>query len=150
MLRCGDGLRGGVSPTVTSGQAHWRAAHEQSFVAALVVAGSANSRAPLETPAGNSFTAVYDALRRVAEDARLTRVLELRLFEIAEGLRYEEIAGKHGLSMNTIKTQARGLYRAIGVRCRHEVESAIDAAIWRSEAGATVEELYRFLRLRFE
>lgn len=52
--------------------------------------------------------------------------------------------------MNTVKTEARNLYRAIGVRCRHEVESAIDAAIWRCEAGATVEELYRFLVLRFE
>ena len=135
---------------MASEQSPWQAEHEQPFVAALVVAGSANSRGPLETPASNSFIAVYHAPRRVAEDARLTRVLELRLFEIAEGLRYKEIAGKHGLSMNTIKTEARSLYRAIGVRCRHEVEGAINAAIWRSEAGAAGEELYGVLRLRFE
>ncbi len=148
MLRCEGGLGG--SPAVTSAQAHWRTEHEQIFVAALLVAASANSGSSLATPTSNNFAAVYHALRRVAEDARLTRVLELRLFEIAEGLRYEEIAGKNGLSINTIKTEARSLYRAIGVRCRHEVEGATNAAISRSEAGATAEDLHRFFRLRFE
>ena len=133
-----------------SEQVHWRTAHEQTFVAALVVAASANLGSSFATTASNNFAAVYQALRQVAEDARLTRVLELRLFEIAEGLPYDEIAGKNGLSINTIKTEARILYRALGVRCRHEVEGAIDAAICRSEAGATAEDLHGFLRLRFE
>lgn len=135
---------------MASERSPWQAENEQPLGLVLLVAGSASSRRPPEAAASNGFAAVYHALGRVAEDARLTRVLELRLFEIAEGLRYEEIAGRHGLSMNTIKTQARSLYRAMGVRCRHEVESAIDAALWRSKAGATVEDLYTFLRLRFE
>ncbi len=125
-----------------SEQAHCGVEHEEMFVATLLVAASAE--------AGKNLAAVYHALRRVAEDAHLTRILELRLFEIASGLRYEEIAGKNGLSMNTVKTEARALYRAIGVRCRHEVEGAINAAVWRSEAGATAADLHRFFRLRFE
>lgn len=132
------------------GQAYWSSEHEEIFVAALVLAESGNSQCALESPTRNNIATVYQALRQVAEDARLTRVLQLRLFEIAAGLRHEDIAGKHGLSMNTVKTEARSLYRAIGVRCRHEIESALNAAIWRSEGGANSEEIHEFLCLRLE
>lgn len=79
---------------MTSGQAYRGTEHEQIF---------------RRRPRGDcvNFAAVYHALRRIAEDARLTRVLEQRLFEIAEGFRHEETAGKNGRSMNTIKTEAR-------------------------------------------
>lgn len=91
-----------------------------------------------------------EALKRIGKDAGLTPVLQARLMELAGGLRYEEIALRHHISMNTVKTEARSLYRAIGVRCRHEIEGAIEAALWRQNAGATTDDLYEFLRLRFE
>ena len=94
--------------------------------------------------------AVDQALKRICCDIRLTPVLEMRFLEIARGLKYEDITRRHGISINTVKTEARILYRSIGVRCRHEVEGAVEAATSRAEAGATVGELYGFLRLRFE
>jgi len=90
------------------------------------------------------------ALKRVAQDAGLTTVLEARLMEIAAGLTYGEIARRHGISINTVKTQARILLESLGACCRHEVGGAVKAAQQRAEAGATPEDLYRFLRLRLE
>ncbi len=93
---------------------------------------------------------VVGALRQIAREARLTPVLEVRFIEIAQGLLYREIARIHDVSMNTIKTETRHLYRSIGVNCRHEIERAAEAAQLRSEDGATPEEICGFLRLRFE
>ncbi len=80
--------------------------------------------------------AVHGALRNIAREARLTPVLEMRLVEFAEGLQYKEIAQTHEVTMNTIKTEARHLYRSIGVNCRHEIGRAAEAAQLRAEAGA--------------
>lgn len=94
--------------------------------------------------------AVHGALRNIAPEAQLTPVLEMRLIEIAEGLPYKEIARTHEVTMNTVKTEARHLYRSIGVNCRHEIGRAAEAAQLRAEAGATVDEIAAFLRVRFE
>jgi DNA-binding NarL/FixJ family response regulator len=74
----------------------------------------------------------------------------MRLIEIAECSTYEDIARKHGISVNTVKTEVGLVLRALGVRCRHQIEEAVRAAQSRAEAGATVEQICRFLRLRFE
>ncbi len=93
---------------------------------------------------------VQRALSCVAHDAQLTPVLELRFMELALGLTYEDIAQEHEISINTVKTEVRILLQSLGARCRHEIESAANAAQLRGEAGATTEEIYHFLRLRFE
>ena len=93
---------------------------------------------------------VQEALGRIARDAGLTPALETRLLEIAEGLTYDQIARRHGISVNTVKTEVRVLLQALGAHCRHEIEDAVSAARARAEDGTTAEELYRFLLLRLE
>jgi DNA-binding NarL/FixJ family response regulator len=93
---------------------------------------------------------VQESLRRVAREARLTPVLETRLLEIAEGLTYDQIARWHGISLNTVKTEVSALLRALGARCCHEIQDAVTAARARADDGASADELYRFLLLRFE
>lgn len=93
---------------------------------------------------------VWAALERVAHEAGLTNTLKRRLVEITQGMAYRDIAALHGISINTVRTQARALLQSLGVRSRHEILHAVRAAHLRAEAGATVEELYGFLLLRFE
>ena len=93
---------------------------------------------------------VQEALRRIARGAGLTPCLETRLTEIAAGLAYREIARRHGISVNTVKTEVRALLHMLGVDCCREIVAALTAAERRAEDGATAEELYRFLLLRFE
>ena len=94
--------------------------------------------------------AVQQTLQRIARHAGLTPCLEARLLEITAGLTYREIARRHGISVNTVKTEVRALLQALGARCHHEIEDAVTAARARAEDGATAEELYRFLLLRLE
>jgi DNA-binding NarL/FixJ family response regulator len=93
---------------------------------------------------------VQESLGRIARDAGLAQCLETRLLEIAEGLTYAQIAHRHSISVNTVKTEVRALLRALGAHCRHEIEDAVAAARSRAEDGATPDELYRFLLVRFE
>jgi DNA-binding NarL/FixJ family response regulator len=93
---------------------------------------------------------VQVSLRRIARRAGLTACLETRLAEIAAGLTYQEIARRHGISVNTVKIEVRALLQALGTHCRHEIEDAVTAAREREEDGATADEVYRFLLLRFE
>jgi len=97
-----------------------------------------------------SDEAVRQALQRIAHDACLTPCLEARLLEIAAGLTYREIARRHGVSANTVKSEVRGVLQALGAHCRHEIEDAVSAARLRAEERATAEELYPFLLLRLE
>lgn len=134
---------------MASEQRPWRFKHNEQFTNAEV----ANPQIAWPSVSPNDAkpaSSVLEAFRWIGRDTRLTRLLETRLIEIASGLSYDAIAARHQISTNTVKTEARAVYRAIGVRCRHEVESAFDAAIWRSESGATAREVYTFLRLRFE
>ena len=89
-------------------------------------------------------------LEPIARDAFLTPTLKVRLTDIAEGLTYAEIAHKYDISINTVKTQTRNLLQSLGLSCRHEIEDAMKAAQVRSDDGATTQEVYTFLRLRFE
>jgi DNA-binding NarL/FixJ family response regulator len=93
---------------------------------------------------------VQEALRRIARGAGLTPCLETRLLEVADGLTYDQIARRHGISVNTVKTEVRALLQALGMHCHHEIEDAVTAARARADDGATADELYRFLLLRFE
>jgi DNA-binding CsgD family transcriptional regulator len=100
------------------------------------------------TPRANE--AVRQALERVASEAGLTACVHARLLEIAAGLTYREIARRHGISVNTVKSEVRTLLAALRAHCRHEIEDAATAARVRAEGGASAEELYRFLLLRLE
>lgn len=94
--------------------------------------------------------AVEHALRRISRGARLTPTLETRLFDIAQGLKNKEIAERHVISTNTVKTQIRCLLHHLGLTCRHEIQDAVLAASLREESGTTADETYEFLLLRFE
>jgi len=93
---------------------------------------------------------VQEALGRIARDAGLTPALEARLIEIAAGLTYREIARRNRISVNTVKTEVRALLHALRAHCRHEIEDAAATAQARADDGATPDELYHFLLLRFE
>lgn len=95
-------------------------------------------------------TTIERALLRVAEEERLTPALRARLFDIAKGLSYRDIAAENSISINTVKTEIRSLLRNLGVRCRHEIEHAVDTAEIRISEGATEDHIHLFLRLRWE
>jgi|SRR5450759_1083470 DNA-binding NarL/FixJ family response regulator len=102
------------------------------------------------TWAGSLPSAAFDALGVLPQDVGLTSTLGERLSEIASGLPYEEIASNHQISVNTVKTEAQHLLRALGVSCRHEIEDAFEAAMARAERGASREAILEFLKIRFE
>lgn len=96
------------------------------------------------------LSGVEEALERIAIKFKLTPVLRIRLFEIALGYSYSEIAAANGITVNTVKTEIGALLRRIGVMCRHEIEHAVWAAYKRCRRGASALELYQFLCIRFE
>ncbi len=99
---------------------------------------------------GGPAHTVQRALRQIAHDAGLPPVLTKRLLEIAEGLTYQEIARRHDISINTVKTESRILLESLGLHGRCEIEDAARAAGLRAESGADLRGVHAFLRLRFE
>jgi len=93
---------------------------------------------------------VQKVLLRIAQEQHLTPALRARFFDIAGGLSYREIALQNDISINTVKTEIRNLLRGLGVRCRHEIESAVEAAEARVAEGASEGHTHLFLRLRWE
>ncbi len=93
---------------------------------------------------------VAQALLRVAHEERLTPALRARLFDIAHGFSYGDIALHNDISVNTVKTEVRHLLRSLGVRCRHEIEHAVEAAEVRTAEGALEDHIHLFLRMRWE
>jgi len=93
---------------------------------------------------------VEHELRLIARDYGLTRTLEKRLVEIAQGLTNSQIAQRHGISNNTVKTQVRQLLRQLALGSRREIENAARAAAQRADNGASQQAIGAFLRLRFE
>ncbi len=99
---------------------------------------------PLVQPDGGSpevWDLVDRALLAIADDRDLAPALKARLCEAATGLSYRQIAGMHGVSLNTVKTQMRTLLGCLGVSCCHEIADAARAAHARAQAGATAEEV---------
>ena len=93
---------------------------------------------------------VEQALLRVADEARLTRVLRQRLIDIAQGATYSDIAVSYEISINTVKTEIRSLLRRLGVLCRHEIDHAVQSAEARTTQGASAHHIHLFLRMRWE
>lgn len=93
---------------------------------------------------------VRRALARISDERCLTAALRSRLLDVATGLTYAGISRKHGITVNTVKTEIRQLLRQLGLYCRHEIDHAVDAAELRTEAGATEEHIRTFLRIRWE
>ncbi|MCH8815082.1 MAG: hypothetical protein IH957_08325 [Chloroflexi bacterium] len=94
-------------------------------------------------------TTVEQALLRVADEARLTRVLRQRLIDIARGATYRDIAVSYEISINTVKTEIRHLLRRLGILCRHEIDHAVQSAEARTTDGASAEHIHLFLRRRW-
>jgi DNA-binding NarL/FixJ family response regulator len=93
---------------------------------------------------------VHDALRAIAKDRRLSPVLEQRLFDLAVGMSYRDMSDAYGISMNTVKTEVRFVLRNVGVACSHELQSAFASAAIRAHEGATAQEIYDFLCMRWD
>lgn len=93
---------------------------------------------------------VEQALLRVADEARLTRILRQRLIDIAQGATYSDIAVSYEISINTVKTEIRHLLRRLGVLCRHEIDHAVQSAEARTTHGASAHHIHLFLRMRWE
>jgi DNA-binding CsgD family transcriptional regulator len=93
---------------------------------------------------------VERVLSDLADASFLTPVLKVRLIEVAQGLSYKEIADRHRISLNTVKTEVSAVLSRIGVTCRHEIQDTAAAAAHRFEAGATHDEVITFVRLRLE
>lgn len=93
---------------------------------------------------------VSRALELLAQDFRLSPTRRQRLFELASGLSYQAIADRNAISLNTVKSEIRGVLGSLGLMCRHEVDHAVVAACARAEDGRSSEDIYAFLRLRME
>lgn len=93
---------------------------------------------------------VERVLSDLADASSLSPVLKVRLIEIARGLTYQEIAQRHQISRNTVKTEVSAVLSKVGVSCRHEIQDTAAAAASRFEAGAAHDEVIHFMRLRFE
>lgn len=94
--------------------------------------------------------AVRGALTQISDELGLTVALRCRLLDLASGLTYEGISRKHGITVNTVKTEIRQLLRRLGLYCRHEIDHAVDSAEVRIDAGASEAHVLTFLRLRWE
>lgn len=90
---------------------------------------------------------VLDMLRRLSYEAGLTPTVEQRLIELALGLSNKGIASKHGISVNTVKTQVKTLLRAFDLDCRHEIEHAVRGALGRLQGGLHARSVEVVLRL---
>jgi DNA-binding NarL/FixJ family response regulator len=101
------------------------------------------------SPEGLS-TAVRAALCRIGSDRGLTPHQQQLLILVASGMRYSEVARERGIKEQTVKEQARTILARLGLRSRAQVEGAAVAAERRALSGATAEELYVFLQIRFE
>ena len=94
--------------------------------------GGTTAEAICGTPSiGRDIALVLTAL---ASRRRLTPTLQERLLEIASGANNAEIATKHGISLNTVKTEVAGVLLMLHCRCRHQLELA--ARVAGSELGA--------------
>lgn len=95
-------------------------------------------------------SALQMALSQVSKDADLTPTLAVRFAEIAAGMSNAQIAERHGLTVNTVKTEVSHVLAAVGVMSRTAIRSAFEAAAGRADAGASETELVQFLKIRFE
>jgi DNA-binding NarL/FixJ family response regulator len=94
--------------------------------------------------------ALERALARISLAAHLSPALAERLRDLALGLSNAQIAARHDVSVNTVKTEVTHVLAALGVDSRTAISSAVEAAARRALAGASEEALVHFLRLRFE
>ena len=106
--------------------------------------------APMPALAPGISSRMCQGLLRLSDEVRLTTALRSRLIDIACHRSYKEIAVRHDITVNTVKTQVRDLLRALGLDCRHEIEHAIRSAERRLQNGASEELILTFLRLRWE
>lgn len=93
---------------------------------------------------------VLAMLVRLSNEAGLTPALERCLIDLGLGLSNQDIASKHGITVNTVKTEVKTLYRELDLDCRHEISRAVRRAQLRLQGGARVEHVEAILRVGFE
>ncbi|KQQ21883.1 hypothetical protein ASF48_01150 [Rathayibacter sp. Leaf299] len=69
---------------------------------------------------------VAGRLRAIGEPAELTPARRRIAYAAARGASAPDIAEENGISVNTVKTQLRAVYRRLGVRSRAELAAALD------------------------
>ena len=93
---------------------------------------------------------VREVLRAIGTKRGLSPALQQRLLDISEGLTNKQIAQRHEISVNTVKTQVTDLLGSFALRSRQEIRGAAEAATRAAAAGASVSQLETFLALRFQ
>lgn len=93
---------------------------------------------------------VLQMLAKLGRRSGLTPALQQRLIELGMGLSNREVAMKHGITVNTVKTQVRILLRMLDLDCRHEIAHAVRGALARLQDGVPVEQVEAILRLNLE
>lgn len=109
-----------------------------------------NSATPSST-VGRSrrWRQLEELVRKAGSRFGLSRALSERLVELTLGYPNSEIAKLHSISENTVKTQVRELLQGLGLRCRHEIESAAEEALWTlNEEGKDEEHAMEVLLAR--
>ena len=93
---------------------------------------------------------VEEAFLRIAAERNLSPALEERLLDLASDLSYPRIAAKSHISVHTVKTQAKLIFKALRVAGRRPIVLAASAAQRRSDSGSSSDDIADFLRIRFE
>ena len=94
---------------------------------AASVNGSRSAQIASSARASATFTPCRDPdvagiLLLIGRDHRLTPVLLERLIEIASGDSNTEIADRHRLSVNTVKTEVAAVLSSLRFECRHQLQ----------------------------
>ncbi len=66
---------------------------------------------------------------------RLTPVQRERLIEMACGLSNAEMAARHDISLNTVKTEVAAVLGSLGLKCRHQLEMLAEQLAYQLAAG---------------
>ncbi len=86
-------------------------------------------------------------LVNLSDEAGLTIALRRCLIDLGLGLSNQDIATKHEITVNTVKTETKALYRTLDLDCRHEVSRAVRRARLRLQRGMRPEDVEAILRL---
>ena len=84
---------------------------------------------------------VIVVLTKLGRRHGLTLTLQDRLLELACGASNVEIARKHGISLNTVKTEVAAVLLMLNCRCRHQLELAATVVGCELAAGSDREAL---------
>ena len=114
-------------------------AHAHASFGAFGLLPAARRRRIADELAAHGDHDVARRLRAAGEPAELTPARRRIAYAAARGASAPVIAGENGISVNTVKTQLRAVYRQLGVRSRTELAAALDGIPAASRGDAAPE-----------